>query len=650
MSRIVKNKPKLITCKICNKELSSYGMPSHIIKTHKMTVDEYEIKYEKFRQEIIRKGIRKIPKHTCQLCKNIYSVIGMGTHLRDTHNMTVTEYESRYNSFICPTRQKYFDNQNENFTCKICNKIMSSSRALSFHIQKIHNIKLLDYVKQYIFNNIPQICACGCGTEVGYKSYPPYKNDYISGHNNAMLNHKHTDKSKEKMSKAAISRIKGSNKSNTMPEKIFKQWLDNNNIQYIHQYETEFGCIDFYIPTENCMIEIDGIYWHPINLDKLSFKLIAGTISDYHKDTNLTLIRLRSDKLDSLSNLNSINQLNSISEYRDYTITFNQIIIEKSYFTFYIQTKGADKLRSYIPLLLKFIRTFQPTFPYPTTTSTLKNIMYNLTTTNYSHILTNNNFKNTCSIIGVDYLKSIFKSYWQSSYNNSLSPIDAWNDDHILSKVIEYRIGLNNSNEIYDFSLHQLIRGLSARRHTISFFKPALAKQIYLELCNINNITSSTPTIFDPCMGFGGRLLGFKSAYPNGIYIGCEPNIDTYNELIQLRQELILLGYSEDSMILYNCAFEEFNINSIQYDLCFTSIPYYTTEIYSNTPKYVDYNDWITKFLLKFNQLTNCYINIPQTIYNEDYHEISHKIISNTSHFNKKQQNKEEFIVKIKKK
>jgi hypothetical protein len=148
-----------------------------------------------------------------------------------------------------------------------------------------------------------------------------------------------------------------------------------------------------------------------------------------------------------------------------------------------------------------------------------------------------------------------------------------------MRRIIKYRIGINDSGEVFDFTYHQLIKGLSAARYTISFFKPVLAAAIYKEFIGDNN----TPVVIDPCAGFGGRLLGFKSIYPNGKYIGIEPNKETYDELVKLSENF-------SNIELHNCEIEDYT-GSKNCDLTFTSIPYFDLEDYSNDIYYSSFNE-----------------------------------------------------------
>lgn len=296
------------------------------------------------------------------------------------------------------------------------------------------------------------------------------------------------------------------------------------------------------------------------------------------------------------------NIIESVSYTADYSISYNQKILTKEYLRKFIETKGKDKLAYYVPLLLKFVREFQPQFPLPDDGYDVKDIMSRISKFDESkyHNKTDNSFNNNTYCAGVTFLKSIFKSYWNSSFKGKLTPVDYWIDDDKMLKVIAYRIGLNDNNEVYDFTMNNLVRGISAVRGTVSFFKPIVASGIYKHYLNgINN-----PVVFDPCCGFGGRLLGFHSTFNNGKYIGCEPNIDTYNELNILSDKI-----GSDSVI-YNSKLEDMDID-LNYDIAFTSIPYFDLEDYNNGVSYSSFNEWKDTFIKKLISLPKIIINMP---------------------------------------
>ena len=354
------------------------------------------------------------------------------------------------------------------------------------------------------------------------------------------------------------------------------------------------------------IIEVDGDAYHPSSLNNLSITQLNCALNDATKnrivlnsDYNLTRV-----KVSDIHKLNTIDveTLKSVSYTADYSVSYNQKILTKEYLRKFIETKGKDKLAYYVPLLLKFVREFQPQFPLPDDGYDVKDIMSRISKFDESkyHNKTDNSFNNNTYCAGVTFLKSIFKSYWNSSFKGKLTPVDYWIDDDKMLKVIAYRIGLNDNNEVYDFTMNNLVRGISAVRGTVSFFKPIVASGIYKHYLNgVNN-----PVVFDPCCGFGGRLLGFHSTFNNGKYIGCEPNIDTYNELNILSDKI-----GSDSVI-YNSKLEDMDID-FNYDIAFTSIPYFDLEDYNNGITYSSFDEWKDTFIKKLISLPRIIINIP---------------------------------------
>lgn len=396
------------------------------------------------------------------------------------------------------------------------------------------------------------------------------------------------------------------------------------------------------------IIEIDGEHFHPKSISNLNLIQLQNIVNDFIKTNNLAnnpdyiLIRISTEVLHKNLNLDAIDIQfiidNSYSQ--DFTLSFYQKILAKEYLLEYFRKKGKDNLKKYIRVFWNFLQTFQPTFPEIPCNEEIGTVINTISKYDISKIKKSEfEFRNNCSNVGVNYLKSQFRSYWHSSFKGRKSPIEAWADPTIMKPVIEYRVGLNDSNEVFDFTLHQMVRGLSARRYTISFFKPLLAAAIYSEFLG----DMQNPVVLDPCAGFGGRMLGFKSRYPNGTYIGVEPNIDTFNELNELSKNFT-------NVILYNCKIEDLDQELLpeNIDLTFTSIPYYDLETYSNPMEYGNTDEWRKTFLSAVRCLPNLIINIPQQLrfeFEEPCEE--YRILQNTSHFDKGPNTKFEYLLKF---
>lgn len=308
-------------------------------------------------------------------------------------------------------------------------------------------------------------------------------------------------------------------------------------------------------------------------------------------------------------------------------VNYKTVLISKEYLTVVLEKMGKEYVEEYLDDVINLILKISPTLPKIDSEESLdklKSYILNLSPLNEDGNIVNNRVNSYGNML----LKSRFNSYWESSYRGSKSPVNLWGDRNSLKTVLKYRLGLNNSGEVFDISLYQMIKGISATRISVSFFKPLLAAYIYKKYLG----EKETPTVFDPCCGFGGRLLGFKSAYPNGTYIGCEPNIDTYNELMKITQE-----FSFTNVILYNCKFEDLVID-FNYDFAFTSIPYFNLEEYSNVAEYRDFEHWNNTFIKGVLSLKNALINLSEDVYTKCdlKNEVECYLINNKNHFKNK--------------
>lgn len=185
---------KEIECKWCNKMVSTYNISTHIKLIHANigTIDDYVEKFGEFRKNKSPKKDINTTKVKCEICSNEFSSIGMATHLKNAHALTVDQYITEgYSEF----RSKYLDynerSKHNDFKCHICNsESFASHQHLAHHINKAHDVDMEDYIVKYIFKDKLPICKCGCGNEVKIKLQPPYHSEFLSGHNTAERNRK----------------------------------------------------------------------------------------------------------------------------------------------------------------------------------------------------------------------------------------------------------------------------------------------------------------------------------------------------------------------------------------------------------------------------------------------------------------------------
>lgn len=106
-----------------------------------------------------------------------------------------------------------------------------------------------------------------------------------------------SDKGKQHLISNGIKSQENKKFSETKPERITRQYLDDNNIEYIaqnHMYEKFL--VDFYLPKYDIVLEVFGDYWHgnPIfygeneSLKPLSIKQIKQKNKDKTREAYLT--------------------------------------------------------------------------------------------------------------------------------------------------------------------------------------------------------------------------------------------------------------------------------------------------------------------------------------------------------------------------
>jgi len=188
---------------------------------------------------------------------------------------------------------------------------------------------------------------------------------------------------------------------------------------------------------------------------------------------------------------------------------------------------------------------------------------------------------------GCGLFMSTFKHFWTVKRHGKKSPMDVFNDaaqrKTAIEKSIKYRGGCTES----------LLRAELRTYGGVQTFRPAVAKAIYDRYCQAGG------RALDPCAGWGGRLLGF---YTSGAteYVGIDANPDTVKGLKHVKciVDRHIPGKTVD--IRY-AAFEDIDIGG-EFDLVFTSPPYFCKELYGDDDfqshvRYKTYLEWRDKFL-----------------------------------------------------
>jgi len=132
----------------------------------------------------------------------------------------------------------------------------------------------------------------------------------------------------------------------------------------------------------------------------------------------------------------------------------------------------------------------------------------------------------------------------------------------------------------------------SLKFNPVTIYSPIMTKSIVKEL--------NCKTIFDPCIGWGGRMIGTTCLGDDYHYTGCEPSNKTYEGLRNMIKDLNI----ESQVDIYHSPVEDIldKLKDKRFDMCLTSPPYFDLEVYSHEDtqsinNYKTYDEWISKFI-----------------------------------------------------
>jgi len=161
-----------------------------------------------------------------------------------------------------------------------------------------------------------------------------------------------------------------------------------------------------------------------------------------------------------------------------------------------------------------------------------------------------------------------------------------WNKEYLI-RVFR---SLDKPNYTVNSNFSEIKRYL--KFNPVTIYSPIMTKSIIKEL--------NCKTVFDPCIGWGGRMIGTTCLGNDYHYTGCEPFTKTFNGLENMIRDIDI----QSQVNIYNSPVESIldKLNNKRYDMCLTSPPYYDLEVYSHEDSqsiknYKTYEEWLNGFI-----------------------------------------------------
>jgi hypothetical protein len=178
-----------------------------------------------------------------------------------------------------------------------------------------------------------------------------------------------------------------------------------------------------------------------------------------------------------------------------------------------------------------------------------------------------------------------------TSYGSKQSPFALFEDADSLRGALKFLLDQGSVP-----TAAMLRSGLRIwKRSGVYNFRPSAAKALTDRYCRPGGI------VWDPCAGYGGRLLGVLLSRTRPQYVACEPQTETYARLHDLVHwvEGYVPGVAS-KVTLHNVPAEEFQPPS-RVDMVLTSPPYWKREVYGKEEtqagvRYPTYVSWLENF------------------------------------------------------
>jgi hypothetical protein len=155
---------------------------------------------------------------------------------------------------------------------------------------------------------------------------------------------------------------------------------------------------------------------------------------------------------------------------------------------------------------------------------------------------------------------------------------------HDLQKAILLNVQMHSTPYVSEIRRTLVLSGGLA---SVTKYRAGMAKFIVSRY--------SAKRVLDPCIGWGGRMIGSLAA--DAEYIGCDPDLNTFQGLQGILQDI------DKSAQLYNSPAESIlpTLETGSVDMILTSPPYYNLELYTSGDQSVKENmsweSWVSNWL-----------------------------------------------------
>ena len=187
---------------------------------------------------------------------------------------------------------------------------------------------------------------------------------------------------------------------------------------------------------------------------------------------------------------------------------------------------------------------------------------------------------------GLNLAWSFMEHAWGIKCGKMKTPMEVWNDEEHLTKGINKILTgtffkKKPLHDITDSDMRSMLRRYSGTQ-MVSNFRPTAAAALYDIFVEKDSPLEGTTAglVWDPSMGYGGRLLGAIAAGVN--YIGTAPCIPTYDGLQNI---LMDYGHKHKQYSLLRQGSETYIPEENSLDFVFTSPPYFGWEAYGDEPE-----------------------------------------------------------------